>query len=116
MERINSKLLFCKTMLMINTAFWFAIAILYSTGKHDLPRHLIISILLFMEVILCVGAYLAVVKRWRLGIFLAMLLALSNAVLALIDQQGILDSVGMILSLLALTSLILVRKDIRNEK
>lgn len=94
---------FHKAMLLINAIFWQIVAI-NSIRYSNL--HFIVKMLLFGEPAIYMFLFVMINKNIKIINVFALLFTLSNMIMSITDQVGLLDIISFFLSVMAFASLV----------
>ncbi len=113
-NHINNKFLvkICIWLLLFNAVFWLLAASIFSFSQYGANAHWLVRALLFLEAVLYVIAFLGVKRRIRLIYVGAIVLALGNCILSLTDEIDFSDIFSLMISGLALISLLSMWREI----
>lgn len=112
----NKLFVLCKTIIVMNIVFWSTIFIYFSFFKFaGREEYLFIKILLFFEPLFFLIIFLGVRKKNKLIYIFSIIFVFLNSILSITDEAGFYDFFSLTLNLLAITSLVTIRKQIKKN-
>ena len=104
----NSRIRLCKYVLILNILYWSYLS--FTLAFSNYHNHFLIQFLSLCEPLLYFGAWIGVVKNNKYFYLLSLFFSFGNAFLSLTDQMGMTEIITFFLSLLALVSLVMIRR------
>ena len=101
-------------LFFINFLFWTFVAIFYSLVREDSTS--MVSILLFMEPIVFLIAFIGYLKKNIVIYYLTLIFLFCNAILSITDELGFLDILSLVLNLLLFIVLAFQWRIFRHKK